>query len=206
MVRKLSLRKAKWDSCTQTRSRPVTKIGFLCQSAFPQGKPSSQSTCGMLGEGEFCTHTPQLGEDTRHMLDKTATMVVPLQRWAKLTGNAVLLTWDEPHTCFGHLEKRRGVGASSHILFLILSFQGMRNKGCLWTTKEAPTPAAGAAALSPPVHWLTETQPQPQGRVGIASFGAKSMFWALCCLSQKWQIPFRAPGVTEPKPGLASLA
>lgn len=131
MVRKLPLRKAKWDSCMQTRSSPVTKIGFLCQSAFPQGKPSSQSTRGMLGEGEFCTHTPQLGEGTRHMLDKTATMVVPLQRWAKLTGNAVLLTWDEPHTCFGHLEKRRGVVASSHILFLILSFQGMRNKGCL---------------------------------------------------------------------------
>lgn len=114
MVRKLSLRKAKWDSCTQTRSRPVTKIGFLCQSAFPQGKPSSQSTCGMLGEGEFCTHTPQLGEDTRHMLDKTATMVVPLQRWAKLTGNAVLLTWDEPHTCFGHLEKRRSRSLQPH--------------------------------------------------------------------------------------------
>lgn len=65
------------------------------------------------------------------MLDKKATMLLPLERCVKLAENPVLLAQDESHTCFGHLAKESAATASSHILSLILDFQGMKNKGCL---------------------------------------------------------------------------
>lgn len=40
------------------------------------------------------------------MLDKKATMVLPLQRRAKLTENPVLLAQDQSQTCSGPLDKR----------------------------------------------------------------------------------------------------
>lgn len=123
-------------------------------SAFPQGKPSSQSTRGCLWGWELYTHTPQLGEDTRHMLDKKATMVLPLQRCAKPEENPVLLPWDESQTCSGHLDEELPTTPYS---WSCVSRECRTRAAC--APREAPTPAAGAAALSPLVPWLTATTP-----------------------------------------------
>lgn len=195
----MSLRKAKLHTNNVV---PHHQNQFLVSISISSREASSQSTRGMLWGREFYTHTPQLGEGTRHILDKMLQWcyvwrdVLNQQRalscWLRMNPRPALDTW---------IKRVESQPSTTSYSWSCISRECRTRAACDHQGGSSP-----AAALSPPVPWLTGAQPPPHGRAGIASFGAKSVFWALCCLSWKCQIPFRASGVTEPKPGLANLA
>lgn len=84
-------------------------------------------------------------EGTTHGLDRKATMVLPLQRCAKLAQKPVLLPWDESTPALDTCIKSGSHSLQPHPA-PAPGVPGVQIRGCL---------APPSIALSPPVPWLT---------------------------------------------------